>query len=145
MPGSADALQERRDAVRRSDLADQIDRADVDAELERRGGDERLELPGLEPRFGVEPLFLRQAAVVRGDGLFAEPLAQVPRQPLGHAARVDEHERRAVRLDELGEAVVVLVPHFVRHHGVERRPRHLERQIHLPPVPFVDDGAGGVA
>jgi len=30
--GAADALQQRRDAVRRGDLADQIDVADVDAE-----------------------------------------------------------------------------------------------------------------
>ncbi|PYR11591.1 MAG: hypothetical protein DMG00_10115, partial [Acidobacteria bacterium] len=30
---AADALQERRDPVRRSDLADEVDRSDVDAEL----------------------------------------------------------------------------------------------------------------
>ena len=41
--GAADALQERGDAVRRADLADEIDVADVDAELERRGRDQRLE------------------------------------------------------------------------------------------------------
>ncbi len=47
---AADALQERGDAMRRSDLADEIDVADVDAELERRRGDERLQLAGLQPR-----------------------------------------------------------------------------------------------
>ena len=52
--GAADALQERRDAVRRSNLADEIDVADVDAELERRRRDERAQLPVLQPRFGVE-------------------------------------------------------------------------------------------
>jgi hypothetical protein len=31
---TADALQERRDAMRRADLADEIDMADVDAELQ---------------------------------------------------------------------------------------------------------------
>ena len=77
--GSADALEQRRDPMRRSDLAHEIDVADVDAELERGRGDERLQLAGLEPRFGVEPLLLRQAAVMGGDRLFAEPLAQVPR------------------------------------------------------------------
>ena len=92
---TADALQQRRDAMRRSDLADQIDVTDVDAELERGGRDERLQLPGLQPRFGVEPLLLRQAAVMRGDRVVAEPIAQVPREPLGHPPRVDEHERRA--------------------------------------------------
>ena len=80
---SADALQKRGDPVRRADLADQIDVPDVDAELERRGGDQRLELPAFEPRLGVEPLLLRQAAVMRRDRVVAEPLAQVPR----HAAR----------------------------------------------------------
>ena len=86
MAGAADALQQRGDAVRRADLADEIDVADVDAELERRRGDERLQLPGLQPRLGVEPLLLRQAAVMRGDGVLAEALAQMPRDALGHAA-----------------------------------------------------------
>ena len=60
-----------------------------------------LQRAGLQPRFGVEPLLLRQAAVVRGDRLVAEPLAQVPRHPLRHAPRVDEHQRRAMRCDQL--------------------------------------------
>ena len=34
VPGSTDTLQQRRDAVRRSDLADEIDVPDIDAELE---------------------------------------------------------------------------------------------------------------
>ena len=90
----ADALQQRRDPVRRSDLADEIHVADVDAELERRGRDERLQLPGLQPRLGVEPLLLRQAAVMRGHRAVAEPFAQVPCQPLRQPARVHEHQRR---------------------------------------------------
>ena len=53
-------------------------------------------LPALEPRFGVEPRLLRQAAVMRGHRLVAEPLAEMPRQALGHPPRVDEHQRRAV-------------------------------------------------
>ena len=44
--------------------------------------------------FGVEAALLRQAAVMRGDGVLAEPLGQVPRHALGHLARVDEHQRR---------------------------------------------------
>ena len=117
----ADALQQRRDAVRRSDLADQIDVADVDAELERRRRDQRLQLAALQPRLGVEPLLLRQAAVMRRDRVLAEPLAQMPRHALGQPPRVDEHERRPVLADEGGEPVVVLLPDLVRHHGFERR------------------------
>ena len=98
---AADALQERRDAVRRADLADEIDVADVDAELERGRGDERLQLSVLEARLGVEPRFLRQAAVMRRHRVFAEPFAQLPRDPLRHPSRVDEDERRAMRGDEL--------------------------------------------
>src|SRR5439155_17083152 len=43
--------------------------------------------------------------------------------------------------NELGEAVVILLPHFVRHHRLERRPWDLDAQIQLAPVPFVDDEA----
>ena len=60
MAGSADALEQRRDAMRRSDLADEIDVADVDAELERRGRDQRLQLPGFQPRLGVDRLSLER-------------------------------------------------------------------------------------
>ena len=77
MAGAADALQEARDRARRAELADQIDVADVDAELERGGRDQRLQLAALEPLLGVEPLFLGEAAVVRGDMLLAEPLRQL--------------------------------------------------------------------
>ena len=86
MAGAADALQERGDRARRAELADQVDVADVDAELERRGGDQRLQLAALQALLGVEPLLARQAAVVRGDVLLAEPLGQVARRALGHAA-----------------------------------------------------------
>ena len=101
---AADALQQRRDAMRRSDLADQIDVADVDAELERRRGDERLQRARLQPRLGVEPLLLRQAAVMRGDRVLAEALAQVAREPLGQPPRVHEDQRRAVLRDRARRA-----------------------------------------
>ena len=85
--------------MRRADLADEIDVADVDAQLQRRGGDERLQLRRSSAALGVEALFLRQAAVMRGDRFVAEPLAQMARHALGHPARVDEDERRAVLVD----------------------------------------------
>ena len=94
--GAADPLQERRDAARRADLADQLDRADVDAELERRGGHERAQVAGAQA--GLDPVaaLLREAAVVRGDDVVAEPLAELVRDALGQPARVDEHQRGAV-------------------------------------------------
>src|SRR5205807_9434110 len=59
VPRAADALQERGNAVRRSDLADQIDMTDVDAELERRRGDERLQRARLQSMLRVEANLLR--------------------------------------------------------------------------------------
>ena len=141
---AADALQERSDRMRRAELADEIDVADVEPELERRRRHERLELPGLEPLLGLEPMLLGEAAVMRGDGIVAEPLGQVPRRALREPARVDEHERRAMRANELGEPVVLLDPDLGGHDRLERRAWQLEREIALARVAFVDDRAGRV-
>ena len=95
--GAADPLQEGGDRARRAELADQIDVADIDAELERGGGDQRLQLAVLQPLLGVEPLLLRQAAVMRGDVVLAEPFGQLRGSTRSdHAARVDEDQRGAV-------------------------------------------------
>ena len=126
--GTADALQESRDRARRADLADEIDVADVDAEFERGGRDQRLQLAALQPLFGGEPELLRHAAVMRGDGVFAETIAELARDALGHAPRVDEDQRRAMRRDEFSQARVDLRPHLVRHHRFERRTGNFEAQ-----------------
>ena len=60
-----DALQERGDAVRRGNLADQVDVADVDAELERGGRHQHLELAVAQARLRLEARFLGEAPVVR--------------------------------------------------------------------------------
>ena len=127
--GSADPLQQRGDPVRRSDLADQVDVADVDAELERRRRDERPQRAGLQPRLRIEALLLREAAVMRRHGVFAEALAQVPRQPLRHAAACSR--RRAscgAPAISAAQPIVVLLPDFVRHHRIERRARASRRR-----------------
>ena len=84
-------------------------------------------------------MLARQAPVVRGDGVFADELAQVPSHAFGEAARVHEDQRRSVRLDQGGEPGVDLLPDFQRHHGLQRRPGQLHRQVHLALVPDVDD------
>ncbi len=137
----ADALQERRDPVRRAELADEIDVADVDAQFERRRRDERLQLTRLQAFLGLEPVLLREAAVMRRHGVLAEPLGQVACRALGVPSRVDEHERRAMRADQLREPVVLFDPDLGRHDRLERRPRQLEREIALTRVAFVDDRA----
>ena len=136
---AADALQEGRDRARRTDLTDEIDVADVDPELERSGRHESLEFAALQPLFGGEPELLGHAAVMRGDGLIAEPIGKLARDAFGHAPGVDEHERGAVLLDELSQARVDFPPHLVRHHRLERRPRNFEAQIALALMPRIDD------
>ena len=70
----------------------------------------RLQLAVLQPLLGVEPLFLGEAAVMRGDVVIAEAIGDLARHPFGHAARVDEDQRRAMALDQLGQPVVDLRP-----------------------------------
>ena len=114
---------------------------DVDAELERCGGDQHFELAVAQALLGIEPCFFGEAAVVRGDVFRAQVLGQLMRHALGEPARVDGDEGRAMLFDQLHQALVNLAPHLVRHHRLERRARHLDGEIHLAPVAFVDDRA----
>ena len=115
-----DALQESRDRARRSELADQVDLADVDAQLERSRRHERFQFAVLEPLFGIETLLLGQAAVVGGHLIGADAFGELTRHPLDQPAGVDEHEGRAMRLDQLRQALIHLLPDLGRHHRLER-------------------------
>ena len=119
--------------------------ADIDPEFERCRSHERFELSRLEPRLGTQPFVLRQAAVVRRHGIFAKPLAQLTRDALGHPAGVDEHQRRAMRLNQPRQPIVVLLPHFVRHHRFEGGARNLEIEIDGSAMALVHDRAIGEA
>ena len=77
----------------------------------------------------VEPQPPRQAAVVREHRALAEPLGQMMRHALGQPPRVDEHERRAVRVDQLREPVVDLGPHLVAGDGAELVLGNLDREV----------------
>ena len=127
--GAADALQEGGDRARRRELAHQLHIADVDAELERGRGDQRAQRAGLEALLRVQALFARQAAVVGGDVVRADPLAQVARDALDHAPGVGEYQRGVVLADQRGDLVVEGLPDFVGHHRLERRVRQHQRQI----------------
>ena len=65
------------DRARRAELADQIDVADIDAELERGGRHHGGECADFQPLLGIEPLFLGEAAVMRGDAHLAEPVGEL--------------------------------------------------------------------
>ncbi len=56
---------------------------------------------------------------MRQHGVLAQPLGQMMRDALGQPARVDEDQRGAMLADQLGDAVVDLVPHLV---AGDRRP-----------------------
>ncbi len=137
--GAADALQERGDAARRTDLAHQLHRADVDAELERRGGDQRAQVAGAQARLDPVTPLLRQRTVVRGHDVVAEALAQLVREPLGQAARVDEHERGAVLPDQRGDAVEHVAHLLGRGDRLELALGQLEREVERALVAGVDD------
>ena len=141
--GTAHPLQEGGDAARRPDLAHELDRADVDPELERRGGDERLELAGPQTRLDAVPAVLRQAAVVRGDHVVAEPLPELVREPLGQAAGVHEHQRGAV-LPHVRSDPIEHVGHLlVGRHRFELAVGQLEREIEVALMAGIHDGGEG--
>ena len=140
MVGAAHALQEHRDAARRAELADQLHVTDVDAQLQRSRRHHDLEFAGLEALFRVEARFLGEAAVMRGHVFFAQPLGQVARDALHHAARIGEHQRGVVLVDELRQLVVHRRPDLAGHHRFQRRRRHHQADVALAYVPAVDDG-----
>src|SRR5262249_40399565 len=145
MPGAPYPLQEGGNRVRRTKLADEVDLADVDAELERRGCDQRLQRTRLETLLRIEPLLLGEAAVVRGQLVLADEFGELAGHPLREAARIDEYERSAVRLEQLGQPPIDLLPHFSRHDGFERGVRNFDREVARPLMPDVDNGACGGA
>ncbi len=86
-----------------------------------------------------EPELLGHAAVMRGDGVLAETIAELARDAFGHPPGVDEHERRVVLRNERDQARVDFLPHVRRHDRLERRRRNLEAQIASTLMAGVDD------
>ncbi len=117
VPGATDALETARDGLRRLDLDDEVDRSHVDAELEARGGDQTWDAPGLEILLDEHPLLARERAVMRARELAFGELVEPERKPLGEPAIVDEHDRRAVLLDEAQDL------------GIDRRPDRLDAPL----------------
>ena len=139
MAGTTGPLQKRSDRAGRTELADEFDLADVDPELERGGRHHGPEFAPLQPLLGRKTALLGHAAVMRGDRVLAQTLREFARDPLGHAARVDEDERRAVALDQLCEAAVDLGPDLVRHHRFERGIGDFDAKVARALVAGVDD------
>ena len=112
MARAPEALQRDRDGSRGTDLHHQIDRADIDAQFERRRGDYGAQIAVLQPRFGFQPRRARQTAMVRSDGVLAQPFRQRVGDAFGKPPRIDEYQRGAMRQDQFGKAVVQSPPTF---------------------------------
>ena len=143
MAGASHALQGDGDRPRRADVADKVDRSNVDAEFERGGRDQDFYLAFFQLALGLETQLARQASVMCGDIFLAKALAELMGNAFGQAPGVDEDERRAVRLDELDDALVNLVPHFVRGNRAEFRGGNFNSEVKLPFMADInDDGIG---
>ena len=123
-----------RDRARRTELHDEVDRTDIDAEFERRGRDHGAQRAAFEAMFGIEADLTREAAVMRQNDALAEPGRERKRDPLAHAARADEDERRAMRADQFDEPVVGLRPQIAARDRAEFVVRHLDGERHLAPM-----------
>ena len=99
--GAADPLHEPRRAFRRADIDDEIDIAPVDAEIERGGADHGAQPAGRHRGFDLAPLRYVERAVMQRDGeIVVVDLPELLEDAFGLAARIDEHQRRAVRRDQ---------------------------------------------
>ena len=155
MTGAPDALDAGRDTRRGFDLQHQVDRAHVDAELERRRGDEAAKGPCFQLVLDEQSLLARDRPVVRSYEVFARQLVDARRQALRQASRVDEDDRRAMRLDQLEQSRVDRGPDAVEGaarlllRGESRHvlDRDLDAHLHRLQPAGVDDGhlAAGAA
>ena len=96
--------------------------------------------PARKPRLDAVAAVLRQDAVVRGDDVVTQPLAELVREPFGEAARVHEHERRAVLATSVGDPVEHVAHLLGARDGFELTLGQLDGEVELALVAAVDDG-----
>ena len=99
--GPADPLEPARDRAGGLHLDHEVDGAHVDPELERGRRDDRAEPSLLEGVLDLQTLLAREGAVMRAHEILAGELVQARRESLGQPPGVREHDRRAVRADQL--------------------------------------------
>src|SRR5262245_21015296 len=141
MAGASDALQQGGDRARRTEMADEIDVPDVDTELERGGGDDDRDGARLEPGFGGKAQLARHAAVMGGDAIGTEALAERVRDALHQLPGVDEDDGGAMRADQRRDAVVDLTAQLVAGDRAELLVGRLNAQIERTAMAGVDDRA----
>jgi hypothetical protein len=139
--GTSDALQTRGDAPGRSELAHKLHGPDVDTELQRGRRDDGAKQAGTKTCLHPQTAVHRQAPVVRLDAVVTEAISQLMRDPLGHPAGVDEHERRAVLAYVLGDPLEHRGHLLVGGHSAELVVRQLDAHVELALMADVDSGA----
>ena len=76
---------------------------------------------------------------MRRHGVSTENRGEMMAHALGQSARVHKDQRRAMMAGEIGNALVNLVPHFIRRYGAKLAAGHLDAQIKRPALRDVDD------
>ena len=100
--GAADTLQESARPLGRADVDHEIDVAPVDPEIERGGADDRAQSPRRHRAFNLAALGNVERTVVEcnREAVVVDPPQRL-KDHLGLHARVDEHQRRGVALDQI--------------------------------------------
>ena len=96
----------------------------------------------LELLLDVQAAFAGEAAVVAGDALLAEAVAQVVGDALGQGAGVDEDQGGVVLDDQIGEAVVDVIPLLAGGDGFEVGGGRFDGEVQVALVAEVDGDAG---
>ena len=117
--GAPDPLQEHGDGTGRAKLADQVDIADIDPQFQGRGRNQGLEFSPFQPLFGIQAVFLCQAAVVGGNVFLPDPFRQGAGRALGQAPGIDEDQGGPVPADQVGQPPVQFLPHLPGHYGLQ--------------------------
>src|SRR5919108_6643618 len=74
-----------------------------------------------------------------------QPFGQLVRHPLDQPARVDEDQRRAMRMDLLDELIVHRRPNILTDDWAKLFIRNFDAELHLALMANVDDSAVGGA
>ena len=141
MPGTPHPLQQHPDGAGGTDLANQINIANVDAQLQRRRSHAYLNLPRFQPFLGIQPGGAGKAAVMRRHRLLPQPGAQLKGNPLHQLAGVDENQSSFMFLRQPGHRIQRLAPKLMRCDRPQFLLRQLQRQIQLPGMAGIHNGA----
>ena len=118
--GAPDPLQEDGDGSGRAELADQVHVPDVDSQFQGRGCHQRLEFSPFQPLFGIQAVFLCQAAVVGGHVFFADTFRQGAGCAFCQAPVIDEDQGGLMAPDQICQFAIQFLPYLTGHYRLQR-------------------------